>query len=480
MFRKRFFYTLILLMLLSLKSGYSSINNAEYLYKKGRGSVRYFIKIAKNLVKEKYYFSSVPLLKEALLYNKNKISPSFDNLLDLVIGKVGVRQFESLPFKVLMKSKTPYIRYILARKLFRMRLYNKSLSLLNLDVIKKDHPIKPYSLMLKGSIFSLSGEYEKAIKNFRSCVKSTENRLNSVKEKKEKRQLLINRDSCLLGIARSHFGKKDFEKSSFYYLDIDKSSYIWPEILFEEAWASFYQRKFNRTLGKLVTYQAPVFSHIFNPEVNVLEALTYLEMCLWEDSKKAVDRFYGFYEIPLEKLRKMLARFGKNYKTYYLLAKRILDRKMSDDKVLNKMFLSIVKDPAFLEMYDSFYKGGAELNRVKSLKKSEFRSFLMSNIRESLILQRDLIGAYFRKSMDFYLNLISKNLVDMSYIKLEVLSRLRNEILSDDDQSLLERKRGDVKFLKRNEKQYFWSFNREFWADELGDYVFALRSECKK
>ena len=37
---------------------------------------------------------------------------------------------------------------------------------------------------------------------------------------------------------------------------------------------------------------------------------------------------------------------------------------MSEDKVLNKMFLSIIKDPAFLEMYDSFYKGGAELNRI--------------------------------------------------------------------------------------------------------------------
>ena len=82
--------------------------------------------------------------------------------------------------------------------------------------------------------------------------------------------------------------------------------------------------------------------------------------------------------------------------------------------------------------------------------------------------------------MDFYFNLISKNLVDMSYIKLEVLSRLRSEILGDNDEPILERKRGDVKYLKRNDKQYFWSFNREFWADELGAYVFALRSECKE
>tara|TARA_Y100001970_G_C14146703_1_gene810263 strand:- start:12 stop:1454 length:1443 start_codon:yes stop_codon:yes gene_type:complete len=480
MFGKIFFYTSALFLLFSLENGYSSIKNAEYLYIKGRGNVKHFTRIAKNLVKEKYYFSSVPLLKEALLYNKGKRSESFDKLLDIVIGKVGIRQFESLPYKVLMKSKTPYTRYIIARKLFRMKWYEKALNILDLGKIKNDHPIKPYSLMLKGSIFSLKGNYEKAIKNFRECVKSSESRLNSVDDKKEKRQLLINRDSCLLGVSRSYFGKKDYEKSSFYYLDIDKSSYIWPEILFEEAWSSFYQKKFNRTLGKLVTYQAPVFDHIFNPEVNVLEALTYLEMCLWEDSKKAVDRFYSTYEKPLEKVRNMLERFGKKYKTYYLLAKRMLDGKMSGDKVLNKMFFSIIKDPAFLEMYDSFYKGGIELNRIKSISKSKFKSFLMSNIRESLILQRNLIGAYFRKSMDFYLNLISKNLSDMSYIKLEVLSRLRKEILSDDDQSSLERKRGDIKYLRRNEKQYFWSFNREFWADELGDYVFALRSECKK
>jgi hypothetical protein len=40
------------------------------------------------------------------------------------------------------------------------------------------------------------------------------------------------------------------------------------------------------------------------------------------------------------------------------------------------------------------------------------------------------------------------------------------------------KKRGDVKYIERNKKQYFWTFNGEFWADELGDYVFALRSEC--
>ena len=31
----------------------------------------------------------------------------------------------------------------------------------------------------------------------------------------------------------------------------------------------------------------------------------------------------------------------------------------------------------------------------------------------------------------------------------------------------------------RRDDQYYWSFNGEFWNDELGDYVFGLESQCK-
>ena len=42
-----------------------------------------------------------------------------------------------------------------------------------------------------------------------------------------------------------------------------------------------------------------------------------------------------------------------------------------------------------------------------------------------------------------------------------------------------DRDRGDISYLTRNEKQFFWSFNGEFWADELGEYSFSLDSKCK-
>ena len=46
-------------------------------------------------------------------------------------------------------------------------------------------------------------------------------------------------DSCLVGLARIEFSRKNFVVSDELYGRLDKSSLIWHEILFEEAWNSF-------------------------------------------------------------------------------------------------------------------------------------------------------------------------------------------------------------------------------------------------
>jgi len=96
-------------------------------------------------------------------------------------------------------------------------------------------------------------------------------------------------------------------------------------------------------------------------------------------------------------------------------------------------------------------------------------------------LQRDLIGAYVKTSLGNYLDQVDKTLQSMSYVKLEILGKKKESIISRPygNESEGARERGDYIFLKRTDKQYFWDFIGEFWADELGDYVFALKSECE-
>ena len=134
------------------------------------------------------------------------------------------------------------------------------------------------------------------------------------------------------------------------------------------------------------------------------------------------------------------------------------------------------KDPAFLELYDNFHSGRKELQYVKRMRNKNFARVLNINLKESMILHRNLIGAYVRKSMHMMARQVDKTMQDMSYIKLEVIRFKKRELyqLANNNRS-----RGDIVNLQRTDKQYFWDFNGEFWADELGDYVFTLKSECK-
>ena len=465
----------ILVGLLQTTSASANIKVAWSSLLKSRGNISAYTNVIENLVKEKLYFSSIPYIKEYLINNKGQRNRRLDFLIDEVITKVGVRQFEVLPSKYLVGTKSPMMNYILAKKYFRVGKYKKTLATLN-GTIPGKHPAKPFALLLEGSVFSILKKKRSAEAAFRRCISSSESAMSDATEVSRKRQLKINRDYCILGIPRTQFMKGKYSSANLSYLDLLKSSYVWPEILFEEAWNSFYQRDYNRTLGKLVTYKAPVMDHIFNPEIEVLSALTFLELCLWNDTKKVVNEFYDKYQVPHREMKKFLRKHGKDYKYYYLLSKSIKNGNKGGSKLLSKMMGHILRDPAFIELYKSFHAGRTELKYVKKMTNKPFARILNLNLKESLLLQRNLIGAYVRKSLYMMSNMLDKNMRGMSYIKLEVISRAKDELYEIASGN---RKRGDIKNLQRNDKQYFWTFNGEFWADELGDYVFSLKSECE-
>jgi hypothetical protein len=331
--------------------------------------------------------------------------------------------------------------------------------------------------MLEASIHALMGKNLDAEIAYKECIGVSSSALSEASSADEKRQLSINRDYCIIGIPRVQFAGAKFELAELNYLDLPKSSYIWPEILFEEAWNSFYRRDYNRALGKLVTYKAPVLDFIFNPEIDILRAMSYLELCLWEDAKKEVDSFYTTYSDDGQLLDTLISQKGKDYKYFFLLAKSTIDGRERANSLITKSLKSITSDPTYSEMMRNYERGFIELEEIRKIRNASIKSFLLENLKEALLLQRNQLGAYVRRRLVVYSEQLKKSFEGMSYIKLEILSNKKSTLYGKDLKS--DRYRGDILNLERNEKQYFWTFNGEFWADELGDYVFSLKSECK-
>jgi hypothetical protein len=244
-----------------------------------------------------------------------------------------------------------------------------------------------------------------------------------------KKQLKLNEEYCVLGRARVRFAKRDFTDANLLYLDIPKSSYIWPEILVEEAWNSYYLKNYNRTLGKLVTYKAPVLDYIFNPEIEVLNALTYLKMCLYGDAKNVADDFYKKYLTPARNLRKVLQRQRRNYSYFYrLMADFEKLGSRVNGKLVNHMLKSISREGAYKELKESYVLAANEMQKVREISNRSLRYALASNIADVVKTQVRIIGAFIKGRMVGKYAELYKAFEGMSYIKLEVLQQRKQRL----------------------------------------------------
>ena len=457
----------IMIIFYSINS-FASWNGARNIFEKGKRSDKLKGLIVE-LVHGGNYFSALPLMKEYLIKETKNLDSKMDSALSQIIKAVGVKQFETLPLKFLVRSKSDNVRYIIAKKYLRTRNYSKAISYLR--NISPGHEVYPFGKNMEATIYSIQGLRSKALETFKQCEVASSKRVDINRN----RGLRINRDYCIAGLARTEFGSKQYENSDLLYLDVSKSSMIWPEILFEEAWNSYYQKNYNRSLGKLVSYKAPVFQHIFNPEIEVLSALSYLKLCLFQDAKKISNNFYSDNWKDFKRLNTYLKRNKNNLGRFYELVTKHEQFGKAPSRLIEKMLKSIEGDQAFRDLKKQLNRGSIEYTNVRGQSSSRFKTFVLKNLQESIYSHKKIIGAYIKSKMISYYGQMYKAFEGMSYIKLEVLAQRKAKLYSFDDSK---RERGDIEYIQRNEKQYFWDFNGEFWADELGDYVFALKSEC--
>lgn len=463
-----------IICLFFLSSSFASWRGAESVYNSRKyNSKKNARKIVIELVNEGLYFSAIPWMKEYLTSSSARFDGSIEKAFDKILTYAGTSQFELLPIKFLKRSSSNSIRYLIAKKYLRLNKATRAIGYAS--KINPNHPVYPFAANLLAVAYSMNGNQRASISNFKDCERASDRRAKKVKNSREKRQLLINRDYCVMGIARAQFTKKDYKDADLKYLDIPKSSYVWPEVLFEEAWNSYYLKNYNRTLGKLVSYKAPVFDYIFNPEIDVLNALTYLKLCLYGDAKKISDDFYAQYMKPARSMRLFLKRKGKNYKYFYRLMMDYETTKRSNSRLMSRMLKSLKRDGSYYDLKSGLLSIAKEMQKIKTKRRSRFRSEVMGVLKEVLKTQRNLVGSYVRNGLVSKYADLYRAFQGMSYIKLEVLAQRKARLYNFDDKK---RSRGDIKYIERNEKQYFWDFNGEFWADELGDYVFALGSEC--
>jgi tetratricopeptide (TPR) repeat protein len=466
---------IILTLILCHSQVFALVKKAESIYEKSKDSNKNAY-IAEELYKSRYYFSSVVFAKEHLIEGKT-FSKEFGNLLEELVLKTGTMSFYGLKDQILAKYKSPSLNFILGLRRFNYKKYNGAVKALK--KVPDNHRFAPEALFMMGSAQNLLNQTDNANKTYDQCIERAGTFEDRAKNKKLKRYFSIIRESCIIHKARILFKNRQYEASLKAYEEIPKTSYRWPYILMEKAWASYHLGNYNRVLGILVTYRSPLMTSYFFPEAEVLSSIAYFKLCLWNDSLQLVDQYYKVYRPHADALKDILVA-NKGSHTYFLklLLKPIKEMEGMNPFVRNLM-TQVRKKVKFSLDLVNYQKAQNELGFIRKLKASPLKDKMEQAVNGAISWRTKHLNHYIKKQMFGFINDMHKFSYEMFNVKLEIMS-LKRDLVYDNKKLISSRSRGSLENVARTSKEHFFVFNGEFWGDELGEYSFGLKSNCKR
>ena len=419
---------------------------------------------AMDLYKGKNYFSA--LEKIGSQYKYRTPDQNVGHFIEKLVKHTGTHYFNTYKDLELRKMNIPTTDLIMAKRNLFLKKYKYASK--RLQRMPKGHRFYSESLLVFGTIHYEQKKYKKAEKVWKKCARIAKKKEDS-EEHKIKRYYAVIKESCVINIARMKFKQELYDEAIKHYEAIPKASFKWPYILLEKAWSYYYLGNYNRAIGILITYDSPLLESYFMPEAEVLKALSYYKLCLYDDALEIVEKYYQNYAPKSNGLKKVInSQKGKLY--FYNLMFSPLEESEKEHRFLRNLITQVSKR----------VKYNLDLNTLYALNTELVRSDKKANLGKVLAVREDLeeqINHYVKVSMFRFINEIYELSKEMFNLKLEILSDKRTYIYKSKKSNKI--KRGSLKNIDRKDYQEFWTFQNAFWADELGDYSLGLKSQCK-
>lgn len=466
------FSTLLFVILTS--KAFSSIDQAANLYSNSKSKYKNE-QITYELVKSKYYFSAIPFAR-IHIKTIGAINRKFEKVIETLILKTGVDSFIDISATHLTRHNSTVLMFVLGIKQFKNREYKESLKAF--AKIPEGHRFEVETRITKGSILNLLGKYEHAAMEYDSCQDTAKSFEKKSKNFKLKRYYAILRESCQIHIARMNFKQKKYSEAIGSWGEISKKSYRWPYLLIEKAWANYYLKDYNRTLGLLVTYKSPLLRSYFLPEAEVLTAISYFRLCLWGDAMEVINQYYSVYKPKSDDLRRVIAGHTRSKRYFLDLVANLGKKNNPQTGFIRNLVIQVSKKIKFSLDYASMKRAENELDHLEKFQQTKFVKLMRRITIKTINRQVKSLNYFVKKQFYKFINNIHYYSAEMFKIRLEVVSKKRTLVYTD-KKLVSTRSRGSLKNVNRRFDQHFWTFRGEFWADEIGDYSFGLKSNCK-
>lgn len=380
-----------------------------------------------------------------------------------------------IPPNKVPKSLTEEFRYYIAKDLYEKKDYDRSVRLL--DSIPRTNRMYLAARYLMGVIETQRNRYQNAIESFIAIAQQPARGAKFYYENYKIRQLTS------LALGRLFYETKNYPLAFVNYRKVDRKSDYFPQALYESSWGLFKIHKFNEALSVLHSVNSPFFEQIYFLKSYMLKGAIFLELCLYQDAVGAlseaerefisvgrqIDQFVQESRVPQQyyqgiSVKRPRQGGGLEYRFLDLFnlaaenpdfraSHRYILELQEEQKILNrfnypraKLVANLIKQKELEVISKASYLAGQKLKLTKQLVDNFFQ------MKE--ILRYEIVSSERKILQTRSLRLAPPVLTDIQLIKPKFTESLQESLV-------------------------WWDYDGEYWKDELGYYLYGLKSLCK-
>ncbi len=354
---------------------------------------------------------------------------------------------------------------------FYERYANAAKALHHFGAVSAGSPRYPAALYHQGLIHTGRKKARTGIRFFRKALRAAKATKNGPVM-----------DLARQAVARLAFEIGSFRAAAHFYGQIGRTSRLFPRAQYELAWTQVMSEKYRLALGTIHGLGSPFFSRYHFPDLRVLEAAIYLNMCRYKEAGRTLKRFARQHKRLTARVRAYLASRPSNLRLYNDVRRLAAGLR---GQGLPKVVLNILLDDVgFFRTLKTARQMEREALLARRKLRGKVRKAVLADLRKRHRIYLQRAGVEIRRLLRDMMVKEDVVKVKADEIGLEV-ELAASEALKVARRRIAAGRKGRSRArgsrlvrLRTRPGQQVWPFEGEYWIDEIGKLRSRLRRAC--
>jgi hypothetical protein len=385
---------------------------------------------------------------------------------------------EIFPQKVPEKYRDRYA-YLVGRHFYQNLNTDNAIELLNYVSRRSDLYAKSRYISAITNVANY--EAQPAVQNFKEVLRYLTNKKEGEGLDEEEEDLM---ELANLGMARVFYSTGDYETSLKYYSKIERESQRWPQALFESSWAYFQVDGYNKALGNLHSLNSPFFADAYFPEGPILAAVIFFYNCKYDRVEYELGEFEYYYEPLKPEVQTVLDTYQDPTEMFEFL-KQLKSGETDFDPQVYQILNAALDDAQVKRKFELVETVRAELEKIESMPSSWKQSPLGGTLVQDATVAESFAlndaGSLAQQRLERVVTELDDLIRQKGEITFEIARARRGQVEADIRAGMdVAANTTQEDKIEVSDEEMYWTFDGEYWKDELGHYVFSINSQCKR